>query len=515
MEHYVSFHKILDYLKQEQQNSPRLNNFGYGDLVYFVNDSGTTTTYPFLFVTPINISYAENTTTYSLQLIFADIVNTDLSNEKDVVSDMSLEARRFLSVIKRGFLDDKIDVTLPAQATSFFERFNDHVGGVVLNADIIVFEDINACDPYPDPSPSPTATVTPTLTPTPTPTPTPCPITPVSQYLQVELSGCANFKLSLHDDPAFTINANALCDYVISGTAYGDMGTIYTGTESILSGQHQHTFNLNPILQPGECVSGFTVWNIDTSACYCPTIVNWEAPLNFSGLYAWYSLQDTSTITLNGSNQITQLLDKSMNNHTLTPFLNPPSYSAVTTSNLIGYNAMFDTKNYNGLIHNTALKTWSAGTVFIVSARQSTSESIFQVNSGSTTNTLTSTFGINQLSTDGTGFVSFADRTILNYAPFNNNDAYIAGYRAFSTTLGNASGNLYSINNTSVSLTPASTAQNGTTSTYIILGDTLLTGGSNNLPILEAIMYDRALTDVEYNSVILYLKNKYNYSNWT
>jgi len=153
MKHDVSFHKLMDYLKQEQQQSPRLNNFGYGDIVYFVNDSGTTTTYPFLFVTPINIAYAENTTTYSLQMIFADIVNTDLSNEIDVVSDMSLEARRFLSVVKRGFLDDKIDVILPSQATSFFERFNDHVGGVVLNADIVVFEDINACELYPEPAP--------------------------------------------------------------------------------------------------------------------------------------------------------------------------------------------------------------------------------------------------------------------------------------------------------------------------------------------------------------------------
>lgn len=163
MEHYVDFHKIIEYLKQAQENSPRLNNFGVGDVVYFLNDSGTTVTYPFLYVTPINIAYDENTTTYSLQLIFADIMNTDLSNEVDVVSDMSLEARYFLSQIKRGFLDDKVDVVLPANAQSFFERFNDHVGGVVLSADIVVFEDINACDPYP--------TQTPSSTPTPTPTP--------------------------------------------------------------------------------------------------------------------------------------------------------------------------------------------------------------------------------------------------------------------------------------------------------------------------------------------------------
>jgi len=180
MKQYISFHKILDYIKAYQVASPRLNDFGYGDIVYFVNDSGTTTNYPFLFVTPLNINYTENTTQYSLQLIFSDIVNTDLSNEKDVVSDMSLEARRFLSEIKRGFLQDDIDIILPAQSQTFFERFNDHVGGVVLNCEIVVFDDINACDPYfyptPTPTPTPSATpVTPTPTPSSTPTPTPSP----------------------------------------------------------------------------------------------------------------------------------------------------------------------------------------------------------------------------------------------------------------------------------------------------------------------------------------------------
>lgn len=148
MEEYVSFSKILDYIKDYQQQSARLNDFGYGDIVYFVNDSGTTTTYPFIFVTPVNISYTESTTIYSLQIIFSDIVNTDMSNEKDVVSDMSLEARRFISEIRRGFLDNKMDITMPVNAQTFFERFNDHVGGVVLNADVIVFEDINACNYY-------------------------------------------------------------------------------------------------------------------------------------------------------------------------------------------------------------------------------------------------------------------------------------------------------------------------------------------------------------------------------
>jgi len=387
MEHYISFHKVLDYLKQEQQQSPRLNDFGYGDLVYFMNDSGTTTTYPFLFVTPINIAYAENTTTYSLQMIFADIVNTDLSNEKDVVSDMSLEARRFLSVVKRGFLDDKIDVVLPAQATSFFERFNDHVGGVVLNADIIVFEDINACDPYP-------------------------------------------------------------------------------------------------------------------------------TPASVDNLYAWYDLQDSSTITLNGSNQITQLNDKSNNQFNLTPFLNPPQYSAITTPNLVGYKAVFNTRTNDGLIHNTPVKTWTEGTMFLVAARPQFSTESINVQSGSTSNPLSSTLGINTITATAPLFNSFAGRQTTPYSLYKVNDAFITATRVFSNTLNDFSGEQYTLSGTTIPFIPNAVTPSQPNTDYIILGDTGTGGPGNNSPILEAIIYDRALTDSEYNFVVNYLKNKYKYSTW-
>lgn len=176
MEHYVTYHKILDLCEDFQIQSPILKSFGYGNLVDFgKTTSGSTTMYPFMFMVPQAVSYDENTTTYQFSILFADILNTNLDNEKDVVSDMSLESRRFLSFIKRGMnanpdLYNFMDITLPAQAIPFQERFNDHTAGIALQASIIIFEDINACDYYE--TPTPTATSSPTPTPTITPTPT-------------------------------------------------------------------------------------------------------------------------------------------------------------------------------------------------------------------------------------------------------------------------------------------------------------------------------------------------------
>jgi hypothetical protein len=171
---YITYHKIVDFMQSVQEASPRLQSFGHGDIVYFSQTlTGGTAVYPYMFVTPMNVSYDENITVYTLNVIFGDIVNTDLSNEIDVVSDMSLEARNLLSQIWRGSLFNEIaTVQLPTNATPFLERFNDHIGGVSLDLIITVMEDMNACPMYDLPVPTQTPICSEEPTPTPTITPT-------------------------------------------------------------------------------------------------------------------------------------------------------------------------------------------------------------------------------------------------------------------------------------------------------------------------------------------------------
>jgi hypothetical protein len=169
----ITYHKVLYYLEQFQIQSPILNSFGVGNLVDFAqNISGDSVNYPYMFVVPQSINYTDNTTEYQLSIIFADILNNTVRNEHDCVSDMSLQARRFLSYLKYGIrtfpeLWNNLDVTIPVTALPFYERFADHTAGIALDCVITVFESLDACDPYPSPSPS----VTPTMTPTPSPTP--------------------------------------------------------------------------------------------------------------------------------------------------------------------------------------------------------------------------------------------------------------------------------------------------------------------------------------------------------
>ena len=91
--------------------------------------------------------------------------------------------------------------------------------------------------------------------------------------MEVELTDSTKFKLILWNQPDFTSPATANCDYIISGCAYGSLGTVYCGTETILEGQHQHQFDLKPVLQPNEIVVAFDVLSYTTPSCPCPVVI--------------------------------------------------------------------------------------------------------------------------------------------------------------------------------------------------------------------------------------------------
>jgi hypothetical protein len=235
MNQYITFHKVLDLIEDFQQQSPILNSFGYGNLVDFSRTiSGDTQNspvkYPYLFVVPLTIQYDENTTEYQLSLIFADILTADMMNEKDAVSDMSLECRRFLSYVKRGIntfpeLYDNMDLQLPVQAIPFMERMADHIAGVAIDVNLTVFEDINACDYYPTPTPTQTSTSTPTPTVTPTNTLTPTP-TPT------DARECRTYSISSFTFISYTF---VNCDgTTISTSSFGGTFTLCAKQDSIV-----------------------------------------------------------------------------------------------------------------------------------------------------------------------------------------------------------------------------------------------------------------------------------------
>lgn len=113
--------------------------------------------------------------------------------------------------------------------------------------------------------PSPSVTPTPTVTPS-------CPIT--TQYLKTLVVGGNKIRLTLWNDSGYTSQAEAICDYTVSGTMSGSSGTTYTSTRTFTTGDHQIEFNFTPYLQSGEVITYHSVLSVDTSLCSCPVVVN-------------------------------------------------------------------------------------------------------------------------------------------------------------------------------------------------------------------------------------------------
>ena len=119
-------------------------------------------------------------------------------------------------------------------------------------------------------TPTPTVTTTNTQTPTTTPTQTQTPTcgTFTTQYLKSEIQGNDNIKFTLFDNPNYTGNANALCDYTIVGSYDITSGAINVPYSTIMANNdHTHTYSTG-----AGNISGFTISSV-TPVCPCVNVV--------------------------------------------------------------------------------------------------------------------------------------------------------------------------------------------------------------------------------------------------
>jgi hypothetical protein len=207
--------------------------------------------------------------------------------------------------------------------------------------------------------------------------------------LEVETFENTKFRLALWNDAGFTSVANALCDYQISGTAYGSLGTVYTGVESITSGQHQHTFNLNQVLQPGEVVSSFDVWSYSATTCVCPVnLIFPNIPTPTPTLTPTNTTTPTNTITPTPTITSNAVCPQSLN----VTSSNSPSIDVATyTRSTIGSGTTFD---YGYLLETG---TTLNGYFVFGTAPDGNNYPIFEYTSGGDTNVLFRKFNLSNL----------------------------------------------------------------------------------------------------------------------
>ena len=180
------FRLLAEYHKQ-------LNSFGFGpyqDISFWtesrIKEANTTfnsPVFPLMYVVPNNVEQKLNYMTYTFSVIVMDIIERDLTNQVDVLSDTlqimdDIVGQFRLSVDEAlGNFNKLYYLQDPVNCMPFLEKFTDLCGGWSAQLSIDVMTPLNRCDAafesFIPPTPSPTTTTTPTPTNTSTTTPTP------------------------------------------------------------------------------------------------------------------------------------------------------------------------------------------------------------------------------------------------------------------------------------------------------------------------------------------------------
>jgi hypothetical protein len=187
------FRVLSDFHKQIQ-------SFGFGKMDEFTywnemrlkenNTSYNSPYYPYFYVVPNDVIQKFGFMEYKFTFIVSDIIQRDLENQVDVLSDTlqimdDILGQFRLSVTESlGNFNELYYLDTPITCTPFLEKYDDLLGGWVAVVTIQVEAPLDRCDapflPFSTPTPTPTPTstplgVTPTVTPTNTGTPTQTP----------------------------------------------------------------------------------------------------------------------------------------------------------------------------------------------------------------------------------------------------------------------------------------------------------------------------------------------------
>jgi len=139
----VNYKQIIEDLEEIAIHHEQLNSFGYGDLPQLTNDIITDKSplYPRMYVLPDDTVFDQNQLTYNFQIIVADQLEQDYSNQRDVLND-TLEIIK--DIFTRLYLSD-YESEWGATVSPFLERSEDVLAGWTLSVQLTQPFDYNRC----------------------------------------------------------------------------------------------------------------------------------------------------------------------------------------------------------------------------------------------------------------------------------------------------------------------------------------------------------------------------------
>jgi len=149
----ANYKQIIQDFSGIAYHHPQIMSFGYGDITQLTMDveNNTTANYTKMYVVPGNVNLNENAIQYNFSIVICDIINADLSNQSDVMSDTLEIVKDIFTILYQSYtasfggFTNYYEPLWSPPATPFLEAYEDLLGGWALNIVIEQPFDYNEC----------------------------------------------------------------------------------------------------------------------------------------------------------------------------------------------------------------------------------------------------------------------------------------------------------------------------------------------------------------------------------
>jgi hypothetical protein len=149
----MNYKQLLTYFSSIAYHHEQIKSFGFGDITQCTNDLTTKQEpkYTRMYVVPSNVEFNENHIHYNFHIIVMDVIDDDLSNQPEVMSDTLSIITDVWTVFWQSYTYEQGDFSniivgdWGPEVHPFLERFQTNLGGWTMNIKMSAPFDYNSC----------------------------------------------------------------------------------------------------------------------------------------------------------------------------------------------------------------------------------------------------------------------------------------------------------------------------------------------------------------------------------
>ncbi len=149
----MNYKQLLTYFSSIAYHHEQIKSFGFGDITQCTNDLTTKQEpkYTRMYVVPNNVEFNENHIHYNFHIIIMDVIDDDLSNQPEVMSDTLSIITDVWTVFWQSYTYEQGDFSniivgdWGPEVHPFLERFQTNLGGWTMNIKMSAPFDYNSC----------------------------------------------------------------------------------------------------------------------------------------------------------------------------------------------------------------------------------------------------------------------------------------------------------------------------------------------------------------------------------